>query len=51
MSVEGVLGDRCWCPLAIGVSAGVGMGGEVQMVAWGDVSACGMHCGAGCDGG
>ena len=53
MFVGWVFGDGCWISLAIGVGAGIGLGGEIHVIAWGDASACGMHCvvcGIGCDG-
>ena len=43
-------GGGLWVSLAIGVGAGVSLGGEVLMVSWGGVSVCDMLCGVGCDG-
>ena len=43
-------GGGLWVSLAIGVGAGVSLGGEVLMMSCGDVSVCGVLCGVGFDG-
>ena len=42
MSVGLVFGG-CWVSVAVGVGASIGLGGEIKVIAWGDVSACGMR--------
>ena len=42
-----MFGDGLWVPLAIGVGAGVSLGGGVLMMSCGDVSVCGVLCGVG----
>ena len=45
-----MFGDGLYVPLAIGVGAGVGLGGEVLMMSLSNVYVCGVLCGVGCDG-
>ena len=51
--VRWVLGDWCRVSVAMGVGASVGPSGKVHVMAWYDMSECGVQCVAcrvGCDG-